>query len=197
MKNNADRKTRKLTQEECEQRLRNLEDASQKRRNDPELVKLKVWIKEMFKSEDEPLCEFAAVNALMVKKLNEENEKFAKNLNDIYAASNALSDSNLDPKFREFFAKERLAVDKDNPSVLAFTSGLTASKKIHAANNAGKRHANNRKVKNDAFLWFDSINALNMEINEIAELLVKKEPVAFSTAQKYVREWKKQNSPKE
>ena len=60
--------------------------------------------------------------------------------------------------------------------------------------NALKRHQENHTMKAESFLWLD-INMPKLKtIDKAAEMLIKQQPIAFSTARTWIREWKKLQS---
>lgn len=56
---------------------------------------------------------------------------------------------------------------------------------------ANARHAENRSMKTDVFLWLD-VNMVNFKsMDGAAAAITKQQPIAFRTAQKWVGDWKK------
>ncbi|MGB7480970.1 MAG: hypothetical protein WA924_11620 [Burkholderiaceae bacterium] len=141
-------KPRRLTQEEREQRRAELDAFYEKRKSDPERVKMREWIKEAFKADIDAICDFALALKIECGSLRRENESLVKKLNSIYTTSFGLSPDAKIPGYMKYnIAKLGLEIDSQDPASLAFVSGLDVSKELQARKNAFKGHAKNTKAR--------------------------------------------------
>jgi hypothetical protein len=66
--------------------------------------------------------------------------------------------------------------------------------KASQVSNANKRHAENRSMKAEVFVWLDANMVKFTSMDSAAEGITKQQPIAFRTARDWVGEWKKLRS---
>ncbi len=86
---------RRLSQEEIEQRKAQLREWNLQRDSDPKFLKIKAWLKDLFKSEDDALCGYAARNMIEMDGLLEENERLVALLNRKSSHAHSLSNPSI------------------------------------------------------------------------------------------------------
>jgi hypothetical protein len=91
--------------------------------------------------------------------------------------------------------KTAIASNLDADSVRAFVEIVTRNHSRAAqAARADKRHAEDRDTKQQVFLWLDKNRHSYKSMNAAAQAITKLQPIAFTTAQAWGREWKKLQS---
>ncbi|PKO58567.1 MAG: hypothetical protein CVU24_16925 [Betaproteobacteria bacterium HGW-Betaproteobacteria-18] len=83
----------------------------------------------------------------------------------------------------------------DHRSISDFV-GLIVKNHVKAlqVSNAYKRHAENRSMKADVFVWLDANMVKFRSMDSAAEAITKQQPIAFRTAREWAGEWKKLRS---
>ena len=83
----------------------------------------------------------------------------------------------------------------DHRSITFFVE-LVAADHVNAlqAAKAHKRHAENRSMKADVFVWLDTNMPNFKSMDAAAQAITKQQPIAFRTARDWVGEWKKVRS---
>jgi hypothetical protein len=83
--------SRRLTQKEIAQRKAKLHEWSIQRDSDPKFLKIKSWLKDVFKSDDDALCGFLARKMIEMDDLLKENERLVELLNRKISHAHSLS----------------------------------------------------------------------------------------------------------
>jgi hypothetical protein len=149
-------KSKRLTEVEIEQRRATLREWHRERDSDPEFLKMRTWLKEIFKSEDDALCGFAARQCLDVGDLAAENEKLVELLNRKRNHAGMLSNASLPAYVRQNIANSIREHYPNDESAFIYTQVIAkeqqASKRGRAAADALHSQPGGSRDKRQAML---------------------------------------------
>ena len=132
--------SRKLTKEKREQKESRLKERAEEMDRDPEYMKMRTFLLEVFNSTDEALCRFTAHLMVSEDRLSEENKRLVEILNRNSFHSGILSDAKTPARLKEVVASKLLEHCPDDPAALIYVNQST--KIAEKASYRGKAAAN-------------------------------------------------------
>jgi len=162
--------------------------------NDPGQRKRREWIKEVFKSDLEQICNFAATLMQHEGSLAKENEELQAKLNRINSIVHGLSAATKIPAYiKHNIAALNLQYDPTDPASLAFVSGMNVQKSLQASRNAIKSHSENHAARAQVFAWCDVYMTHYPSMNKAAEAVAQHlVPYPYPTVRGWMTQWKRE-----